>query len=115
MTPAAKSPAPALRLKWERKKDYGIYSHEWAAVLSPRCFIRVHKPAIRKHPSPWAWGIYCGAQDYHGSAHTRRTAQLAAEAAARELAMTKLREAEQLWPGITEEAAKARREEKERA
>jgi len=98
MTRAPKSPAPALRLKWERLSSTDKET-QYVGLFAPDSDHTIGFAAATPDGS-FVWRIYeCG----HGFSESLEAAQLAAEAAARGLAMTKLREAESLWPGITKE------------
>jgi hypothetical protein len=98
--PAANTPAPApkLRLKWERWNPGSPYLYKNGARASVAIEVIV---ARAKSNGFWAFAVQGVASK--AERPTKLAAQLAAEAAARELAETKLREAEELWPGITKE------------
>jgi hypothetical protein len=112
MTAAAKSPAPApkLRLKWERWafKSHITQFHKAGAsrARSANAFV-----VRSKNTGKWSFAVYGIASP--AELPTKLAAQLAAEAAARELARNKILEALALWPDVIDEylAAKAQGEE----
>ena len=109
--PAAKSPAPApkLRLKWENDKR-GTRRYECGDVYLSAFY--------SERNSTWKWMLIINTpngESEDGDAKNCRAAQLAAEAAARELARNKILEALALAPDAIDEylAAKAQGEEGE--